>query len=175
MTDRDRPDKESPTVASEETHGIPVSVRTKEDGTIEVDTSAWDAHCDALRNASNAEVNPALLAFFKQAFALLDLSDQRREAQAACKALWLEAKAAGTLGVVHPGVLLQRDFLGRPGIDRDYLSYRLDLAYSKLDRLLAGDAAITPTTAEKLSALFDLPAAFWIGLQDQHDSAPPET
>jgi plasmid maintenance system antidote protein VapI len=145
-----------------------ITVRSKEDGTYEVDTAEWDAYHEQFKENPKSQINPAWVAFYRGVFEAQDLIEKRRIACAACSVIWKLAEEEGTLDGIHPGTLLQRDFLGRPGIDRQYLAYILDLNYAALERLLRGEMVITAKLAEKLTGRFDLPKAWWMNLQGHY-------
>ncbi len=70
---------------------------------------------------------------------------------------------------VHPGEILQEEFL----IPMEITSYRLskdtEIPQTRISQIIKGKRRITADTALRLSSYFGNSAKFWLGLQDDFD------
>src|SRR4051812_32994504 len=68
---------------------------------------------------------------------------------------------------VHPGEILKTEFMDPMGIS----VYRLakDLRFAGMYDVVRGKRAISVDTALRLGKYFDLPAKFWLNLQNDYD------
>jgi addiction module HigA family antidote len=70
---------------------------------------------------------------------------------------------------IHPGEILQEEFL----IPMEITSYRLskdtEIPQTRISQIIKGKRRITADTALRLSSYFGNSAKFWLGLQDDYD------
>ena len=70
---------------------------------------------------------------------------------------------------IHPGEVLQEEFL----IPLDFSAYRLSkdigIPQTRVSEIVKGRRRITADTALRLSYYFGTSAKFWLGLQDDYD------
>jgi len=79
--------------------------------------------------------------------------------------------AAGPLAPVHPGEILQEEFLGPLGITHYRLAKELGVSQRRIGEIVAGKRAITPDTGLRLARFFGMSDGFWVGLQTDYDLA----
>lgn len=70
---------------------------------------------------------------------------------------------------IHPGEILQEEFLIPLSITAYRLSKDLDIPQTRVSQILKGNRRITADTALRLSKYFGNSAKFWLGLQDDYD------
>lgn len=70
---------------------------------------------------------------------------------------------------IHPGEVLQEEFLVPLGISAYRLAKDLKIPQTRVAAILKGQRRITADTALRLSIYFDVSAKFWLGLQDDYD------
>ena len=70
---------------------------------------------------------------------------------------------------VHPGEILQEEFLVPFGISAYRLSKDIGIPQTRTSEILKGNRRITADTALRLSRYFGNSAKFWLGLQDDFD------
>lgn len=73
------------------------------------------------------------------------------------------------LANIHPGEVLQEEFLGPMSITAYRLSKDLEIPQTRISQILKGKRRITADTALRLSSYFGNSAKFWLGLQDDYD------
>ena len=73
------------------------------------------------------------------------------------------------LAPVHPGEILREEFLLPLGITQYRLAKAVGVDARRIHAIVHGQRSITAETALLLSRFFDNSAAFWMGLQAQHD------
>ena len=73
------------------------------------------------------------------------------------------------LSPVHPGEILREEFLLPLGITQYRLAKAVGVDARRIHAIVHGQRSITAETALLLSRFFDNSAAFWMGLQAQHD------
>jgi addiction module HigA family antidote len=75
---------------------------------------------------------------------------------------------------VHPGVILEEDFLDPLGISPESLSQETGLDEQFLVEIIDGRRAIDAETAKRLAAYFHVGSEFWMELQSGYElDAPP--
>ena len=74
-----------------------------------------------------------------------------------------------TLANIHPGEVLQYEFLQPLGISAYRLSKDLRIPQTRISEIIKGNRRITADTAIRLSKYFGNSAKFWLGLQDDYD------
>lgn len=70
---------------------------------------------------------------------------------------------------IHPGEVLQEEFLEPMGISAYRLSKDIGIPQTRISQILKGNRRITADTALRLSKYFGTSAKFWLGLQDDFD------
>lgn len=70
---------------------------------------------------------------------------------------------------IHPGEILQEEFLIPLEISAYRLSKDLKIPQTRISEILKGNRRITTDTALRLSQYFGNSAKFWLGLQDDFD------
>jgi addiction module HigA family antidote len=70
---------------------------------------------------------------------------------------------------IHPGEILQLEFLEPLNITPYRLSKDIGVAQTRISEILAGKRSITADTALRLSRYFGNTAQFWLNLQTQYD------
>jgi len=70
---------------------------------------------------------------------------------------------------IHPGEILQEEFLIPFGISAYKLAKDISIPQTRVSEILKGNRRITADTALRLSKYFGNSAKFWLGLQDDHD------
>ena len=73
------------------------------------------------------------------------------------------------LANVHPGEVLQNEFLVPLEISAYRLSKDLKIPQTRISEIVKGNRRITADTALRLSKYFGNSAKFWLGLQDDFD------
>ena len=70
---------------------------------------------------------------------------------------------------IHPGEILQEEFLVPLEISAYKLSKDIGIPQTRVSAILKGNRRITADTALRLSKYFGNSAKFWLGLQDDFD------
>jgi addiction module HigA family antidote len=70
---------------------------------------------------------------------------------------------------IHPGEILQEEFLTPLEITAYKLSKDIGIPQTRISEILKGNRRITADTALRLSKYFGNTAKFWLGLQDDYD------
>lgn len=70
---------------------------------------------------------------------------------------------------IHPGEILQEEFLLPLGITAYRLSKDIAIPQTRVSEIVKGNRRITADTALRLSKYFGNSAKFWLGLQDDFD------
>jgi len=70
---------------------------------------------------------------------------------------------------VHPGEILEEEFLKPLGISQNRLGKDLGVSPRRVNEIIHGKRAITADTALRLSKYFGNSASFWLGLQMDFD------
>jgi addiction module HigA family antidote len=73
------------------------------------------------------------------------------------------------LNNIHPGEILNEEFLIQLNISAYKLSKDLEIPQTRISQLIKGKRRITADTALRLSSYFENSAKFWLGLQDDFD------
>ena len=79
------------------------------------------------------------------------------------------------LANVHPGEILNEEFLVPMDISAYRLSKDLEIPQTRISQIIKGKRRITADTALRLSSYFDNSAKFWLGLQDDYDIEEEKT
>jgi addiction module HigA family antidote len=70
---------------------------------------------------------------------------------------------------IHPGEILQEEFLIPLGISAYRLSKDIGIPQTRISEIVKGNRRITADTALRLSKYLGTTAKFWLGLQDDFD------
>ena len=70
---------------------------------------------------------------------------------------------------IHPGEILQEEFLSPLEITAYRLSKDINIPQTRISEIIKGNRRITADTALRLSKYFGNSAKFWLGLQDDFD------
>ena len=70
---------------------------------------------------------------------------------------------------IHPGEVLNEEFLLPLGLSAYKLSKDVGIPQTRISEILKGNRRITADTALRLSRYFGNSAKFWLGLQDDFD------
>ena len=79
------------------------------------------------------------------------------------------AHSAERLPPIHPGQILNEEFLGPMNITQYRLAKAIGVDARRIHSIVHGERAVTPETALLLSRYFGNSAGFWMGLQSQYD------
>ena len=81
----------------------------------------------------------------------------------------IKVKQMKRLRNIHPGEILQEEFLMPMGITVYKLAKEIRIPQTRIAAILKGNRRITADTALRLSAYFGVSPKFWLGLQDDYD------
>ncbi|RJP76814.1 MAG: addiction module antidote protein, HigA family [Desulfobacteraceae bacterium] len=70
---------------------------------------------------------------------------------------------------VHPGQILQEDFLKPMGITQYRLAKSIGVPQRRIGEIVSGKRSITADTALRLAKFFDTDAQSWMNLQSHYD------
>lgn len=70
---------------------------------------------------------------------------------------------------VHPGEILQEEFLLPLNVTAYKLSKEISIPQTRISEILKGNRRITADTAIRLAKYFGTSEKFWLGLQDDFD------
>jgi addiction module HigA family antidote len=70
---------------------------------------------------------------------------------------------------IHPGEVLQEEFLIPLGLSAYKLSKDIGIPQTRISEIMKGNRRVTADTALRLSRYFGNSAKFWLGLQDDFD------
>ena len=77
--------------------------------------------------------------------------------------------ATKKLAPVHPGELLQREFLEPMGLNQNRLALALRVPARRINEIVLGKRGISADTALRLSRYFKMSPQFWLGLQMDYE------
>jgi addiction module HigA family antidote len=70
---------------------------------------------------------------------------------------------------IHPGEVLQEEFLKPMGISQNQLALRIRVPARRINEIVLGKRGVTADTALRLAKFFGTSARFWLGLQMDYD------
>jgi addiction module HigA family antidote len=70
---------------------------------------------------------------------------------------------------IHPGEILNEEFLIPLNITAYRLAKETNIAQTRISEIIKGNRRVTADTALRLSIFFSNSARFWLGLQDDYD------
>jgi addiction module HigA family antidote len=73
------------------------------------------------------------------------------------------------LSPIHPGEILQEEFLGPLGISQYRVAKETSVSPRRINEIVRGTRAITADTALRLSRYFGTSERFWLNLQVRYD------
>ncbi len=73
------------------------------------------------------------------------------------------------LAPVHPGEILQKEFLAPMGLSQNRLALALRVPARRINEIVLGKRRITADTALRLARYFQMSPQFWLGLQMDYD------
>jgi len=73
------------------------------------------------------------------------------------------------LAPVHPGEILQKEFLEPMGISQNKLAMALHVPARRINEIVLGKRGITADTALRLARYFRTSPQFWLGLQMDYE------
>lgn len=76
---------------------------------------------------------------------------------------------AKPVGPIHPGVILEEEFLEPLGLSAYALAKATGVPRNRITGIVRGERAITADTALRLARFFDMSPEFWLGLQMDYD------
>ena len=79
------------------------------------------------------------------------------------------AAAPKNLQPIHPGGILQEEFLRPMNITHDHLAKSIGVDAQRVHAIVNGERGISVEMALLFSRFFGNSAAFWMGLQSQYD------
>ena len=77
--------------------------------------------------------------------------------------------ASKKLAPVHPGEVLQLEFLKPMGLSQNQLARDIGVPPRRINEIVLGKRRITADTALRLARYFNMSAEFWLGLQMDYD------
>ena len=79
------------------------------------------------------------------------------------------AKSEKLLPPIHPGEILNEDFMKPLGLSMNKLALDLHVPVTRVAEIVHGRRGITPDTALRLARYFNTSARFWLNLQAAYD------
>ncbi len=73
------------------------------------------------------------------------------------------------LAPVHPGEVLQEEFLKPMNLSQNRLAKDIGVPPRRINEIVLGKRKITADTALRLARYFNMSPQFWLGLQMDHD------
>ncbi|MBM4405518.1 MAG: HigA family addiction module antidote protein [Chloroflexi bacterium] len=75
----------------------------------------------------------------------------------------------GKMAPLHPGEVLQEEFLKPLGLSQHRLALDIRVDPRRINEIVLGKRGVTADTALRLARYFNTSPEFWLGLQAQHD------
>ncbi|MFO7558475.1 MAG: HigA family addiction module antitoxin [Desulfobacterales bacterium] len=73
------------------------------------------------------------------------------------------------LSPIHPGEILEEEFLKSMGISQYRLAKDISVPPRRINEIVQGKRSITADTALRLGKFFGMSAQFWLNLQTRYD------
>lgn len=70
---------------------------------------------------------------------------------------------------IHPGEVLQEEFLKPMGLSQNRLALNIGVPARRINEIVLAKRGISADTALRLARFFGTSAEFWLGLQAQYD------
>jgi addiction module HigA family antidote len=77
--------------------------------------------------------------------------------------------ATRRLEPIHPGEILEEDFMRPLGLSANALARRIDVPVTRISEMVRGRRGITADTALRLARFFGTSPELWLGLQAEYD------
>jgi len=77
--------------------------------------------------------------------------------------------ATKKLDPVHPGEILQKEFLEPMGLSQNRLALGIGVPTRRINEVVLGKRGITADTALRLARYFKMSPQFWLGLQMDYE------
>lgn len=77
--------------------------------------------------------------------------------------------ATKKLKPVHPGEVLQEEFLAPMGLSQNRLALAIGVPPRRINEIVLGKRSVSADTALRLGRYFGMSAHFWLGLQMDYD------
>lgn len=74
-----------------------------------------------------------------------------------------------TLDPIHPGEILEEEFMKPLGFSANALARAIDVPVTRISEIVRGRRGVTADTALRLGRLFGTTPEFWLGLQSEFD------
>ena len=74
-----------------------------------------------------------------------------------------------TLDPIHPGEILEEEFMKPLGLSANALAHALDVPVTRISEIVRARRGVTADTALRLGRLLGTTAEFWLGLQSEFD------
>ena len=78
-------------------------------------------------------------------------------------------REAQPIGPIHPGTVLQEEFLDPVGLSAYALAKAISVPRNRIAEITHGERAVTADTALRLARFFGTSPDFWLGLQMAYD------
>ncbi len=70
---------------------------------------------------------------------------------------------------IHPGEILEEEFMHPLGLSANTLAKRIDVPVTRISEIVRGNRGVTADTALRLARFFGTSPELWLGLQAEHD------
>ena len=70
---------------------------------------------------------------------------------------------------IHPGEILEEEFMVPLGLSANELAKRIDVPVTRISEIVRGNRGVTADTALRLARLFGTSSELWLGLQAEYD------
>jgi addiction module HigA family antidote len=70
---------------------------------------------------------------------------------------------------IHPGEILEEEFMRPLGLSANSVARRIDVPVTRISEIVRGKRGITADTALRLARLFGTSSDLWLGLQAEYD------
>jgi addiction module HigA family antidote len=77
--------------------------------------------------------------------------------------------ATRQLEPIHPGEILEEEFMGPLGLSANSLARRIDVPVTRISEIVRGGRGITADTALRLARFLGTSAELWLNLQTDYD------
>ena len=74
-----------------------------------------------------------------------------------------------TLDPIHPGEILEEEFMKPLGLSANALARAIDVPVTRISEIVRGRRGVTADTALRLARLLGTTPEFWLGLQSEFD------
>jgi addiction module HigA family antidote len=81
----------------------------------------------------------------------------------------MKARNNKKLAPVHPGEILQEEFLQPMGLSQNRLAMALHVLARRINEIVLGKRGVTADTALRLARYFKMSPQFWLGLQMDYE------